>query len=131
MTRSAEPYAEMRRPAVRFTGSDVSQPVAGFYRYRLHGGAVRGGVRLWYGPPHDPVTGEVLDRSWRWQAEMDGEPVAFDRVWPGCAGEPVSEDVYRQFVARRKWAEQHAPGSAYAKPGQRYDPLSTATPLPF
>lgn len=114
-----------------YAGLDISQPVAGFYRFRLHAGAVRGVVKVWHGPPNDPVTGEVLDRSWRWQARLNGEPIDFDQVWPVCAKEPVSEDDYRRACVRQEWARQHAPDSAFADPRVRHDPLSTSTPLPF
>ena len=90
-----------------------------------------GGVRLWFGQPADPLTGELMDRSLRWMAEFDGEPVEFDRVWPTCAGSPITETEYRALVARREWAKQHAPESAYAQPGKRIDLLSTSNPMPF
>jgi hypothetical protein len=105
--------------------------VAGFFRFRLRAGSVIGGVKIWHGPPLDPITGEELDRSHRWQALFDDEPVDFDRVWPACTGSPITEAEYRALVARREWARQHAPDSAYAKPGKRIDPLSRATPLQF
>jgi hypothetical protein len=131
MTRSPLSYAGRSRDAQRFDGIDVTTPVAGFYRARLVSGGVRGGVRLFYGPPKDPVTGEELDRSHRWQAEFDGEPVDFNRVWPVCAGEPISEEDYRRYCARKAWAEQHAPNSAYAERTRRIDPLAPETPMPF
>lgn len=112
-------------------GIDVESPVAGFYRFRLVSGGVRGAVKIWRGPPADPVTGEELDRSWRWQALFDGEPIDFDRVWPACAGDPITEAEYEQCCARKRWAEQHAPESAYANRTKRLDPLSSETPLPF
>lgn len=130
----------MKRAALDYTaatefvagdGVDVSEPVAGFFRFRLRSGGIRGGVRLWYGAPLDPVTGEELDRSWRWQAEFDGEPVDFDRVWPGCTGDPITEQEYREYVARARWAKENAPDSAYADPRKRIDHLSTNHPLPF
>ncbi|MGF7152646.1 hypothetical protein [Novosphingobium gossypii] len=131
MSRAQRTYDETRHftPAAR--GVDVETPVAGFYRYRLGQGTVRGGVRLWYGPPHDPVTGEELDRSWRWQAEFDGEPIDFDRVWPACAKDPLTDAEYRALISRRAWARQHAPDSAYAQIGRRHDPLAASAPLPF
>lgn len=125
-------YGDAEVRAVHVSGAvDVSEPVAGYYRFRLRSGAVRGGVKLWYGAPHDPVTGEELDRSWRWQAEFNGEYIEFDRCWPQCAGDPITEREYRQCIARQRWAEQNAPDSAYANPTKRIDHLSTATPLPF
>ena len=110
---------------------DVSEPVAGFYRGKLRGGSIVGGIRIWFGPPKDPVTGEVMDRSWRWQAEYDGEYVDFDLVWPKCADEQISEQMYREFIGRREWARKNAPNSAFAKVGKRYDPLDSSNPLPF
>ena len=132
MSRTHISYSDAERRQVSVKGAvDVTTPVAGYYRYRLHSGAVRGGVRLWHGPPHDPVTGEEMDRSWRWQAEMDGEPIDFNRVWPACAKEPITEEEYKRYVARAAWARNHAPDSAYAERGRRHDPLSTKSPLPF
>lgn len=110
----------------------ASTPYAGFYRVRLSSGSVRVGVRLHYSPPLDPVTGEVLDRSWRWQAEVNGHPYDdFDRVWPMCAAEPITEIDYQRYCQRQGWARENAPRSSYAEPGRRRDPLSTVEPLPF
>ena len=130
MSRPSRDYAAAVPPR-RFEGFDPSIPMAGFYRFRLRGGTVRGGVRIWHGPPYDPVTGEELDRSWRWQAEMDGQYIEIDDVWPQCAGEPISEDAYRELVARRIWAQQNAPRSSYADRTRKIDLLSTHHPLPF
>ena len=132
MTRDATPYASRDARQVNVAGStSIAEPVAGFYRCRLRSGSVIGGVRLWFGQPADPLTGELMDRSLRWMAEFDGEPVEFDRVWPTCAGSPITETEYRALVARREWAKQHAPESAYAQPGKRIDLLSTSNPMPF
>jgi len=131
VSRAHISYADARPAPHVFEGASVSEPEAGFFRYRLVSGGVIGGVRIWYGPPLDPVTGEEMDRSWRWQAEFDGEPVDLDRVWPDCVGRPISEDEYRALVARREWAREHAPHSAYAERTRRHDPLSSETPMPF
>ncbi|QZP06834.1 hypothetical protein [Caenibius sp. WL] len=125
-------YGETEVRPVHVPGAvDVTTPVAGYYRYRLRAGAVKGGVKLWYGPPLDPVTGEELDRSWRWQAQFEGEYVDFDRVWPACAGDPITPAEYDQYISRKRWAEKHAPGSAYANRAKRIDLLSPDEPLPF
>lgn len=110
---------------------DVSRPEEGCFRFRLRSGSVFGGVRIWYGAPLDPVTGEELDRSWRWQAQFNGEPIDFERVWPACAAERISEGEYHRFCRRQAWAREHAPRSAYADPKKRNDLLSPDTPLPF
>lgn len=133
MSRDDTLYARMGAAAAQVGGVDVTTPAAGFWRFKLRSNGIAGAVRIWYGPPHDPDTGEVLDRSWRWQAEFDGEPVDFDDVWPACADpeREINEADYHNYCARRRWAQRNAPRSAYADPKRRYNPLSTAEPLPF
>lgn len=131
MTRAHRSYSDPIVAGRVFAGSDVSEPEEGFFRHRLVFGGIRGGVRIWYGPPHDPITGEEMDRSWRWQADFDGEPIDVDRVWPNCAGEPITEEEYGTYCKRAAWAKQAAPDSAYADPRRRRDPLSASEPLPF
>lgn len=133
MTRAQLKYQQATvKPPITVAGAvDVSEPVEGFYRHRLRGGSVKGGVRIWFGPPIDPVTGEVLDRSWRWQSEFDGEPVDFDDCWPKCAADPITAMQYRALLGRREWARENAPNSSYAIIGKRIDLLSTSEPLPF
>lgn len=131
MTRDGTPYADMRGTGPA-RGHDVSEPKAGFFRFRLSGRSVAVGVELRFGPPIDPVTGEELDRSWRWLAFVNGEPFPdLDRVWPACLDEPISEGRYREFCARQRWARENAPNSSHAEPGRPHDPLSTDTLLPF
>ena len=101
----------------------------GYYRMRLVKGAATSVVRIWYGPPRDPVTGEELDRSWRHHAEVNGVPMPLDRVWPACIGEPIDRETHDFYVADRRWAAQHAPHLPEAQPDQAVD-WSTA-PLPF
>lgn len=130
--RDGRAYADHAVRPVHVAGAqDVSKPVAGFFRHKLRSRGIVGGVRIWFGAPLDPVTGEELDRSHRWQAEFDGEYVEFDDVWPGCTGEPISEADYRALVNRRTWARKNAPNSAFANPKRKYDPLSSQEPLPF
>lgn len=131
MSRAHLSYASGGQIDRLFTGIDVSEPAEGYYRHRLVFGGVRGGVHIWYGPPNDPDTGEEMDRSWRWQARFDGEYIELDRVWPDCAGEPISEADYRAYCNRKAWAQKNAPNSAFANRRQRRDPLSIDTPLPF
>lgn len=111
---------------------DVSTPCAGYFRHRLSSGSVAVGVRIYFDQPVDPVTGERLDRSYRWQADVNGEPFAdWDRIWPACTGEPISETEYQSYCNRQRWARDNAPASSYAEPGRRRDPLSTSEPLQF
>lgn len=130
--RDRTAYADMGCKPVSVDGAvEIAAPVAGFYRHKLRSGSIAGGVRLFYGPPRDPVTGEELDRSWRWQAEFNGQPVDFDQVWPACAGAPITAAEYQTYIARQRWAEENAPDSAYADPRRKYNSLSASTPLDF
>lgn len=89
---------------------------AGYYRTRLAKGARFVGVRIWYGPPADPETGEILDRSWRWQCEVEGEEFPLDRVWPYCSRYPSDEAEYRHLTALKAWGVEHMPDSPEANP---------------
>lgn len=116
-------------PSTRATGFNPDEPVEGYYRMRLRFGGVQVGIRIWYGPPLDPVTGEEMDRGWRWQATANGHPADLERVWPRCAGDPVDQAEHDYLVSLQRWGEQHAPESAIADPTQRVD-LNRA-PLPI
>lgn len=129
MSRDGTLYSSMRGGGKSFAGFDPSTPIAGYYRFRLNGGGVWGVVHLWYGPPHDPVTGEELDRSWRWQARFNGEMIDVERCWPVCAKHPTTAEHYHQAIARQLWAQVNAPNSAYANPRKAQDRIDA--PLPF
>lgn len=129
MARQHIDYTAPRYPVPTYEGANPDVPTAGFYRMRLRSGGVPVGVRIWFGAPLDPVTGEEMDRSHRMQAEINGTYAEMDRVWPRCAGEPIDEAEYRHLCATQAWAKQHAPDSALAQPTRKVDPLSS--PLLF
>lgn len=130
MSREALVYGHRGQADGRSLGVDVTTPVAGFYQGKMRSGGVLVGIRLWFGPPCDPVTGEELDRSPRWQAEVNGKyEDDFDRVWPACARDPITEDQYRFYSARQGWAERNAPDSSFANPRRRHDPLTSLLPF--
>lgn len=124
MTRAFTDYSAIAQPLHIAGGIDASEPVEGFYRMKLRSGGVLVGIRLWFGPPHDPITGEEMDRSWRWQAEANGEEIDFLRVWPVCADDPITEAEYQDYTKRQKWAQQNAPETAFADPRRPHDPLT-------
>jgi hypothetical protein len=130
MSRAPISYRERRafEPAPDY-GVDPETPVAGYYRMRLRNGGAHVGVRIWYGPPRDPVTGEEMDRSWRWQALRNEEPIDIDRVWPACAREVITEIEYNRLCSLIAWARRHAPESQIADPKKPNNPLKN--PLPF
>jgi hypothetical protein len=121
MTRAALTYNE-RREHRTFEGFDPDTPVAGHYRFRMRSGGVSVGVRIVYGPPHDPVTGEEMDRGWRWQAFVNEALTDMARVWPACADTACTADEYRYLCTLQDWgaANGHV---AIADPRKRLDPL--------
>jgi hypothetical protein len=103
---------------------DIENPTPGIYRLRLRSGAVYSAIRLWYGPPSDPVTGEEMDRMHRWQATANGQPIPYERVWPACEAEPIDQAEYDHLMKTFEWGKTHAPDSPQANPHKRVDPLS-------
>lgn len=119
-------------------------PRAGFYQLLLRGRPPQP-VRIWFGPPTDPDTGEEMDRSPRWQmlvngqpallAEEDRNPLEVERaklwtdVWPRCAGAPIEEAEYAYLVASIEHARQHEPDNPFSRPGRRIDLDTAAMPL--
>lgn len=123
MTRGNYDYSRAARIPEGYVGFDPDTPIAGYYRTRLRSGAIRGGVRIWHGAPLDPVTGEEMDRSHRWQAHVNGAYIDLERVWPKCADEPIDEAEYAHLCKLSEWADTHAP--QIADPYRRIDPLQS------
>lgn len=99
----------------------VDVPEAGFYRTKLVRGGPWCGVRIWFGAPPDPETGEPLDRSPRWQAEINGNLADIDQVWPYVAGRFIDEAEYRYLTALSKHAKAWDRSLPEAKPTQAID----------
>lgn len=122
--RSSSPYAD-RRAFVAPDGYGVSLEYReGYYRTRLVGGGVKVGIFIWYGPPFDPVSGEEMDRSHRWQAHCNGHYIDIDRVWPACAGDPIDRAEYVYLTSLQAWGKEHAPQSPQANPNRKIDLLT-------
>jgi hypothetical protein len=137
--RQNRTYGERTEGRV-FTGLDVSEPQEGYWRYRLGSGQPFIGIRIVFGPPLDPYTGEEIDRGWRWQVEIQGdrylptgESHDFNRHWPACAQPEnvITEAEYHGYIAKQRWAREHAPNSSYAELGRKRDLLSLSEPMPF
>lgn len=109
---------------------NVSEPTAGFYKMRMLRGAPFSGVRVWFGAPLDPATGDELDRSPCWNAQCNGTWIDIDRVWPSCMNESCSEAEYRYLAATHEHALATDAYHPMATPRKRVD-WSTATPPTF
>lgn len=103
----------------------ITAPVAGYYRRKLVKGGPWMPVRLWFGAPLDPETGEELDRSPRWQAMQGNDLIAGDAeiqsVWTSCCREPIDATEYHYLVADRQWCAENAPASPEANPTRPID----------
>lgn len=106
-----------------------TEPYAGFYRLKLRQGAPLCGVRIWHGPPRDPLTDEILDRGWRWQAEANGRYIEIERVWPRCAKDPIDRATYEKLAALTEHALAHNPADPMATPERKVD--WGTMPMPF
>lgn len=128
MARATLDYAARRAPAARAAGFDPDAPVSGFYRHRLRAGAVYVAVRIWFGEPREPWTGEVMDRAPRWNASVNGQWIEVEEVWPVCADAPISAQEAAYLTSLQAWGAEHG-HAAIADPRRRLDPLHT--PLLF
>lgn len=98
--------------------------VEGYYLYRRdHAQRVPIPIRIWFGPPADPLTGEPMDRSPRWHFEIGGKlygsddpPMlggravdedGLDRMWPKSSRWPSDAEEYAYLVSRREWAREN------------------------
>lgn len=107
----------------------ADEPHTGFYQIRMVRGGIFVPVKVWFGPPADPDTGELLDRSWRWQALRNGDLVDVNLVWPFCARFPIDQNEYDYLLARKAWAEQNAPDTPEAQPKMKIDLLNCELPF--
>ncbi len=101
--------------------SRIDVPEAGYYRTKL----VRGGpwcaIRIWHGPPADPETGELLDRSPRWQATLNEQECDIDAVWPFVIDRQISKPEYDYLIALSRHAKTWAPEMPEATPTKPID----------
>lgn len=126
--RARRSYSDQVAPRREFVGHDPDTPVVGFYRHRLRSGGVYVGIEVRYGAPLDPVTGEEMDRSWRFYALANGQLIDLDRVWPACAGNSISEAEARHFANMQQWGEANG-DAALADPTRKVDWLQNALPF--
>jgi hypothetical protein len=98
-------------------------------------------VKVWFGQPEDPETGEALDRSARWQIKigfnvMGEEPMRVGAltfnditdVWPTCMRWPITEEEYRYRLERAAWASSYDEDDPHAVIGGRIDPMTCRLP---
>lgn len=125
MTRNAALYRDGAAVRDGFEGLDPDVPVAGWYRFRMRSGGAAVGVRIWYGAPYEPWSGEEMDRAPRFQAEINGVYAEIETVWPRCGGDPITQAEHDHLAKVQQWAVAHAPGSGLDDPRRKIDPLKS------
>jgi hypothetical protein len=123
----------------------------GFYLVKMRrSGRIDVPLRIWFGPPEDPETRHlpmaeraVLDRSWRWQLEINGvlfgdednpphiagRPIlTLEGIWPEAKAEPIDQADYEYRVARADYAESWDENDPYGGTGARVDPMTATLP---
>jgi len=71
-------------------------PRSGLFQMMNSDGS-RSAVAIWFGPPNDPLTGEELDRSPRWQALINGREIDPSEVWPYVHGREITPEDYNEL----------------------------------
>lgn len=116
--------------------------IEGFYLLRLtRARRVDIPVRIWFGAPRDPETGEELDRSHRWQIQvgfrlLEDEPLSIGGIrvdditdiWPRVARDPIDEVDYRYRLERAEWAVNNDENDPFSQLGGRIDPMTCSLP---
>lgn len=123
----------------------------GFFMLSMsRSGRVSVPIRVWFGPPEDPDTRHLrigarlkLDRSWRWQIEINGvlagdpdtpayiagRPIeTLEGIWPEAKANPIDQAEYEYRVARADYAERWDENDPYGGTGARVDPLTATLP---
>lgn len=114
----------------------MNEPEPGHYLVRLTKGGPLVAARIVYQPATDPVTGQLLDRSWYWWAWIDGRLIAepspswvasgVDRIWH--SGERCTPHEYNRRLKLKDWAERSAPFAPEANADKPID-LNELPPL--
>lgn len=112
------------RASMCATGFNPDVPIEGYYRFHMVSGGIAVAVRLWFGAPIEPWTGEEMDRAPRWNATVNGQWVEVERVWPMCAEDPIDEDKAAELTDLQQWGAEHGHADL-ANPRRRLSPLST------
>ena len=98
-------------------------------------------VRVWFGQPLDPETGEQMDRSQRWQIQvglqlLEELPMRVGAlwinditdIWPHCARWPISQEEFAYRVERNSWAAAYDETDPHGEIASRIDPLTCRLP---
>jgi hypothetical protein len=129
MTRAALKYDRRPIDPTRvWHGVDAEIPTVGTYRVRMRRDGPPCAVRIWFGAPVDPATGEAMTetRGASFQATLNGAAVELDKVWPGCARDPIDKAEHDRIARLALTTDEDDP---FYDPRRRIDPLTSALPF--
>ena len=127
MPKPSRRYSSPRSTGKSGPSFDPDTPVAGCYRTRFVKGGPPVALRIYYGLPLDPETGEEMDRSPRWLAQINGGRVDdAARFWPQCAADPISFADYLHISRRSATLDRDDP---YFDPWRPVDRSKAPTPF--
>jgi hypothetical protein len=55
-------------------------------------------IKISFEAARDPETGEILDRSPMWVADVNGVSCDVSTVWPECSGRKITRDQYLKML---------------------------------
>lgn len=71
-------------------------PTPGYYETKRRDGWVP--IRIAFEVSTDPQTGEELDRSPQWVADINGVSSDVSEVWPECSGRVITREQYLKML---------------------------------
>ncbi len=102
-----------------------------FYKIRLAKGSVWSALKVWFGPPVDPINEQPMwDRSPIWRAFLNGEHVPIEDIMtemdgvtglPTIKGDACTEEDYLFYLRDHLWAKANKPDDPAANPRQKID----------
>lgn len=94
----------------------VDELKAGYYKLRKTKGGVWVAAELIWGPPEDPITGEALDRSWRWWVKVNGRYDPKMNLYRVTNSPRITKAKHDSMVEVHNWAVENARALPEANP---------------
>lgn len=104
----------------------TDDPQCGWFQRRLVKDGIMVPARIWMDQPTDDEGDLVADEVLR--CEVNGEYAKPEDQWTWLCGNPIRESDFHYMMARKAFAEEHAPHEPAANPRQPINWLDVPTP---